>query len=366
MDGMTTTDPSDRPLNLAEYEARAREHLSPLAWDYYSAGAMDEITLRDNREAFDRIAIRYHVLAGTAERDMSVQLLGRQHDWPVLIAPTAFARLAHADGEVGIARAADAEQVTQVLSTLSTTSLEDVASAAPGGHRWFQLYVFRDRGLTADLVRRAEAAGYDAIVMTVDAPLLGRRERDARNRFTLPEGLTAANLTGPLARIGSDGLDSGLFQFFQSVLDPGLTWDDVEWLVSLTNLPVLVKGVVRGDDAERAVKRGVAGVIVSNHGGRQLDTSISTIDALPEVAEAVDGRAAVLMDGGIRRGTDVVKALALGANAVLIGRPILWGLAVDGEEGVRHVLQLLRSEIDLAMALCGASDVGELWPDLLL
>ena len=360
------TTPSDRPLNLAEYEALARKRLSPLAWDYYSSGAMDEITLRDNREAFDRIAIRYHVLAGTAERDLSVQFLGRQHEWPVLIAPTAFARLAHADGEVGIARAAATEQVAQVLSTLSTTSLEDVASEVPEGRRWFQLYVFKDRGLTAELVRRAEAAGYEAIVMTVDAPLLGRRERDARNLFTLPAGLTAANLAGPLARIGSDGTDSGLFQFFGSALDPGLTWDDVEWLVSLTNLPVLVKGVVRGDDAERAVERGVAGVIVSNHGGRQLDTAISSIDALPEVAEAVDGRAAVLMDGGIRRGTDVVKALALGANAVLIGRPVLWGLAVDGEEGVRHVLQLLRAELDLAMALCGASNVGELWPDLLL
>ncbi|MDA0815732.1 MAG: alpha-hydroxy acid oxidase [Chloroflexi bacterium] len=356
----------DRPINLAEYEALAQQRLSPLAWDYYSSGAMDEITLRDNREALDRIAIRYHVLAGTAERDLSVQILGRTHDWPVLIAPTAFARLAHADGEAGIARAAASEGVTQVLSTLSTTTIEDVAAAAPGGHRWFQLYVFKDRGLTTDLVRRAEAAGYDGVVVTLDAPLLGRRERDARNRFTLPEGLTAANLAGPLARIGSDGTDSGLFQFFASVLDPGLTWDDVEWLVSLTNLPVLVKGVVRGDDAERAVEHGVAGVIVSNHGGRQLDTAISSIDALPEVAEAVDGRAAVLMDGGIRRGTDIVKALALGANGVLIGRPVLWGLAVDGEAGVRHVLQLLRDELDLAMALCGASNVGELWPDLLL
>jgi len=362
------TQPSHRglPINLAEYEALARERLSPLAWDYYSSGAMDEITLRDNREAFDRIAIRYHVLAGTAERDHSVRILGREHDWPVLIAPTAFARLAHADGEIGIARAAASEGVTQILSTLSTTSIEDVASAVPEGNRWFQLYVFRDRGLTAELVRRAEAAGYEAIVVTVDAPLLGRRERDARNRFTLPEGLTAANLAGPLAQIGSDGTDSGLFQFFASVLDPGLTWDDIQWLVSLTRLPVVVKGVVRGDDAERAVERGVAAVIVSNHGGRQLDTAISSIDALPEVAEAVDGRAAVLMDGGIRRGTDIVKALALGANAVLIGRPVLWGLAAGGEAGVQHMLGLLHAELDLAMALCGASNVGELWPDLLV
>jgi 4-hydroxymandelate oxidase len=354
------------PINLFEYEALARERLSPLAWDYYSSGALDEITLRDNREAFERIAIRYHVLAGTAERDLSAQVLGERHDLPILIAPTAFARLAHDDGESAVARAAAAEGVTQVLSTLSTTSLEDVSRAAPGGNRWFQLYVFKDRGLTADLVRRAEASGYQAIVMTVDAPMLGKRERDARNRFTLPDGLTAANLATQLARIPSDGTDSGLFQFFASVLDPGLTWDDVEWLTSLTTLPVLVKGVVRGDDAERAIERGCAGVIVSNHGGRQLDTAISSIDALPEVAEAVDGRGAVLVDGGIRRGSDIVKSLALGANAVLIGRPILWGLAVGGEEGVRSVLQILRAEFDLAMALCGASSVEELWPDLLV
>jgi len=354
------------PVNLFDYEELAQQRLGPLAWDYYSSGAMDEVTLRDNREAFERIAIRYHVLAGTAERDLSTQILGQRHDLPLLIAPTAFARLAHEDGENGVARAAAAAGVTQVLSTLSTTSLEEVAQAAPDGTRWFQLYVFKDRGLTADLVRRAEAAGYQAIVMTVDAPLLGRRERDARNRFTLPEGLTAANLSSQLARIPSDGTDSGLFQFFASVLDPGLTWDDLEWLASLTTLPVLVKGVVRGDDAERAIEHGAAGVIVSNHGGRQLDTSISSIDALSEVAEAVDGRGAVLMDGGVRRGTDIVKALALGANAVLIGRPVLWGLAVGGEEGVRHVLRILREELDLAMALCGASNLEELWPDLLV
>ena len=354
------------PINLAEFESLARERLTPLAWDYYASGAMDEITVRDNRDAFERIAIRYHVLGGLANRDLSTQIMGQRHDWPLLIAPAAFARLAHADGEIGVARAAAAEGVTQVLSTLSTTSLEDVARAAPDGRRWFQLYVFRDRGLTEELVRRAEASGYEAIVMTVDAPLLGRRERDARNRFTLPEGLTAANLSGGLARIGSNGADSGLFQFFADNLDPALSWDDVDWLASLTSLPVLVKGVVRGDDAERAVEHGVGGVIVSNHGGRQLDTAIASIDALPEVAEAVDGRAAVLVDGGVRRGTDIVKALALGANGVLIGRPWLWGLAVDGEAGVRRVLQILRAEFDLAMALCGVSSVDELWPDLLV
>lgn len=354
------------PINLAEFERLASERLDPVTRDYYAAGAMDEITLRDNREAFDRIAIRYHVLGGVGDRDLSTQVLGRRHDWPLLIAPTAFARLAHPDGEGAVARAAAAEGVTQVLSTLSTTSLEDVAKAAPGGQRWFQLYVFRDRDVTTDLVRRAEAAGYEAIVMTVDAPMLGRRERDARNRFALPQGLTAANLSQHMARVASDGTDSGLFQYFASMIDSSLTWDDLGWLCSLTSLPVLVKGVVRGDDAERAIGHGAAGVIVSNHGGRQLDTAISSIDALPDVAEAVDGRGAVLMDGGVRRGTDIVKALALGANAVLIGRPALWGLAVNGEAGVRRVLGVLHEEFDLAMALCGAASTSDLWPDLVV
>jgi 4-hydroxymandelate oxidase len=364
---MTSTTPDlDQFINLAEIEAAAQAALAPMVRDYYAAGAMDEITLRDNREAFDRIAIRYHVLGGTSERNLSTQILGRKHDWPVLTAPTAFARLAHPDGEIGVARATAAAGVTQVLSTLSTTSLEDVARAVPDGARWFQLYVFRDRGLTADLVRRAEAAGYEAIVMTVDTPILGRRERDARNRFSLPEGLSAANLGAAMSRVASDGDDSGLFQFFARMMDPGLTWDDLEWLCSLTTLPVLVKGVVRGDDAERAITHGAAGVIVSNHGGRQLDTAISSIDALSDVAEAVDGRGAVLMDGGIRRGTDIVKALASGASAVLIGRPALWGLAVGGEAGVARVLAILRDEFDLAMALCGARNVEDLWPDLLV
>lgn len=354
------------PLNLQEYETLAKERLTPMAWDYYSSGALDEITLRDNREAFDRIAIRYHVLAGSTERDLSTQILGRQHEWPVLTAPMAFNRLAHPDGENAIARAAATAGVTQVLSTFSTISLEEVARTTPDGPRWFQLYVFRDRGLTADLVRRAEAAGYEAIVMTVDTPVLGRRERDARNGFALPEGLAAANIASHMPRIASDGRDSGLAQFFATQIDSTLTWDDVEWLVSLTTLPVLVKGVVRGDDAERAIERGCAGVIVSNHGGRQLDTSIATIDALSEVAEAVDGRGAVLVDGGVRRGTDIVKALALGANGVLLGRPLLWGLALDGEAGATRVLALLRAEFEQAMVLCGASNVSELWPDLLV
>jgi len=355
----------DPAINLAEVEARALGRLTPMARDYYASGAIDEVTLRWNREAYERIAMRPRALVDVSARDLSTTILGRRHPWPVIIAPTAFQRLAHPDGEAAVARAAAAAGVTMTLSTLASTSIEDVAAAASDAPRWFQLYVFRDRALTAALVERAEAAGYEAIVLTVDAPLLGRRERDARNRFALPEGMTAANLADALARVSSDGHDSGLFQFFASQIDPGFTWSDLAALCASTRLPVLVKGVLRADDAARAIEAGARGVIVSNHGGRQLDTALASIDALPEVVEAVAGRAPVLVDGGVRRGTDILKALALGADAVLLGRPILWGL-VDGEPGVRHVLQLLHAEFDLAMALAGCASRAAVTRDLVV
>ncbi|MGE0227713.1 MAG: alpha-hydroxy acid oxidase [Dehalococcoidia bacterium] len=353
------------PLNLYEYEDRARRRLSPMAWDYYSSGALDEITLRANREAFDRLELRYRVLRGAAGLDASTTLLGRNHEWPLLIAPMAFARLADPEGELAVARAAEANGVAMTLSTLSTTALEEVA-AASAHPKWFQLYVFRDRDLTAELVRRAEAAGYEALVLTVDAPQLGRRERDARNRFALPPGLDAANIAAHLPPVDAGDEGSGLAHFFATQIDPTLTWSDVDWLRSLTRLPVLLKGVVHPEDARLAVAHGAAGVIVSNHGGRQLDTAVAAVRALPDVAAAIEGRAAVLLDGGVRRGTDIVKALALGADAVLLGRPVLWGLAVEGEAGVDHVLRLLRAEFEHAMLLCGASSRAGLDVDLLL
>ena len=355
----------ERPLNLAEFEQLAQRRLPAMAFDYYASGALDEITLRENRAAFDRLRLRPRMLVGVEHCDSSVELLGRRLEWPLLLAPTAFAALAQPDGEAAIARAAGGAGVTQVLSTLSTVAVEDVAAVA-ARPLWFQLYVFRDRGLTAELVARAEAAGCEALVLTVDAPLLGRRERDVRNAFALPEGLVAANLpTAESREITSDGSGSGLLAYFEALIDPSLTWDDLDRLVASTSLPVIVKGVLRGDDAALAVEHGAAGVIVSNHGGRQLDSAPASIDVLPEVVAAVDGRVAVLVDGGIRRGTDIVKALALGARAVLIGRPILWGLAADGEAGVREVLALLRAEFDLAMALCGCRTVADIGPDLL-
>lgn len=362
---MTADPKSERlePVNLGEFEALARQRLPAMAYDYYAGGAHDEITLRENRAAYDRITLQYHVLRDVSQRDCSTTVLGERVSMPILIAPTAFQAMAHPDGEVATARAAGAAGTVMVLSTLSNCAIEDVA-AASRGPLWFQLYVYRDREATVELIRRVEAAGFGALMLTVDAPVLGGRERDVRNRIHLPADLRARNLVpaglGDLPTVA----DSGLAAYFASLLDQALTWKDLDWVRRTTRLPLLLKGVVRPDDAVRAVDCGVAGVVVSNHGGRQLDTAPATIEVLPAIAEAVAGRAEVLVDGGIRRGTDVVKALALGARAVMVGRPILWGLAVDGEAGVRRVLDLLRRELDTAMALCGCASIGEIGPDL--
>jgi 4-hydroxymandelate oxidase len=284
---------------------------------------------------------------------------------PVLVAPCAFNRLAHPLGELATARGAKAAGTIYVMSTMSNTSMEDVANDSNGA-RWFQLYIYKDRGVTKSLVERAEAAGYTALVLTVDAPMLGHREADVRNHFHLPDGLVAANLSDPnLGEIPHVSGASGIAEYFAGLLDDDLTWRDVEWLRALTRLPVLVKGIDRGDDARHAIDAGAAAIICSNHGGRQLDTARPTIRALPEVIDAVDGRVEVLVDGGIRRGTDVLKALAFGARAVLLGRPILWGLAVDGEAGVRRVLKLLHTEFDQTMGLCGCRNSSEITRDLI-
>ena len=350
-------------LNLADIEAAARGRLTALAYEYYVGGANDEVTVRENRSAFERLALRYHVLVDVTHRSTKTTVLGAPVDLPVLVAPTAFQRLACDEGEIATARAAASAGTIMILSTASTCTIEDVA--AVGGRQWFQLYVYSDRGLTKALVERAEACGMSAMVLTVDAPVLGRRERDLRNRFHLPDGVRLANVpsSGSVPMPTGHG-ESGLANHFASGIDAGLTWKDVDWLRSITRLPLLIKGIVRGDDAARAVDHGAAGIIVSNHGGRQLDTAIASVRALPEVAEAVDGRIEILLDGGIRRGTDVIKAIALGARAVLLGRPVVWGLAAGGEMGARRVLELLRAEVDLAMALCGCPTVGDITRDL--
>ncbi len=351
--------------NLAELETLARARTTRMAWDYYASGADDERCLRRNRDAYDERALHYRVLVDVAARELGTTICGTPIAMPIAVAPTAFHKLAHRDGELASVRATGDAGTLFVLSTLSTTAVEDVVAAATGPV-WFQLYVYRDRGATEALVRRVEAAGCRALVLTVDTPRLGRRERDVRNRFALPPGLGIENLhAAGYERVGQQSGDSGLAAYVAELLDPSLAWDAISWLRSITKLPVLVKGVVRVDDARRAIAEGAAGVIVSNHGGRQLDASPATFDALPRIADAIGDRAEVMLDGGVRRGTDIVKAIACGARAVFVGRPILWGLAAGGRDGVAAALGILRRELDLAMALCGCPSIAAITRDLI-
>ncbi len=352
------------PINLAELEALAQPRVTQMAWDYYASGADDERCVRRNREAFAEIALHYRVLVDVAQRDLSTTVLGHRIAMPVCVAPTAFHRLAHEDGELASVRGAGDAGTLFVLSTLSNTRVEDVVAAA-SGPVWFQLYVYKDRAATEALVHRVEAAGVKAIVVTVDAPLLGRRERDVKNRFALPPPLGIENMYAEGYRpVRAVENESGLAAYFVSLLDASLTWDALAWLRSITKLPVLVKGIVRADDAVRAIEHGAAGIVVSNHGGRQLDASPATIEVLPRIADALAGRGTILLDGGVRRGADVIKAIAFGARAILVGRPVLWGLAAGGREGVAAALGVLRRELDLAMALCGCANVAAITRDL--
>jgi isopentenyl diphosphate isomerase/L-lactate dehydrogenase-like FMN-dependent dehydrogenase len=336
------------PLNVHDYERLAEASLEAGVHGYFAGGAGDERCLRENVEAWGRQRLRPRALVDVSETTSATTVLGTEVAMPVLVAPTAFHRLLHPDGEAGTARAAAAAGTVMCLSTLATTSPAEVAAAAPGAPRWFQLYVFRDRGVTRELVEQAVAAGFEAIVLTVDAPRLGRRERDLRTGFQVPPEVVVpsiAALEGGWA--GATPLE------VLSRIDPSLGWTDLDRLVADSPVPVLLKGVQTGEDAALACEHGAAAVVVSNHGGRQLDAVAPTAELLPEVVEAVAGRVEVYVDGGIRRGSDAVVALALGARAVLVGRPVLWGLAHDGEAGARHVLELLREEVELALALCG-------------
>jgi 4-hydroxymandelate oxidase len=355
-----------KPINLFEYETLARKYLSEMAWDYYTSGAWDQVTLRDNRAAFERFKLLPRMLVDVSQRDLTTKILGQSLQIPILIAPMAFQCLAHPEGEIATATAAANLGIGMVLSTLATKSIDEVAAVREKGSKnnspqWFQLYVHRDRGLTRALVERAYANGVEALCLTVDAPMLGKREQDTRNQFALPPGMELTNITSLKdLEIPHKYGESGLFAYFAEQLDPGITWADLEWLQSLSPLPLAVKGILRGDDAVRAVEHRAKAVIVSNHGGRQLDGAIATIEALSEVVSSVGDKAEVLMDGGIRRGTDILKALALGAKAVLIGRPVLWGLAVAGIAGVQHVIEILRDELDLAMALSGCAKLQDI------
>ena len=353
-------------LSLDEFESAARAVLPVDVYDYFAGGAEDESTVRANRAAFSRYAFLPRVLVDVSAVDTAIELFGTRISSPILIAPTAFQKLAHPDGEAATARAAAAQRTIYVASTLSTVPIEDIARAAGSASLWLQLYVFRDREITRDLVQRAEAAGCRAICLTVTVPVQGKRERDARNRFRLPDQIEMANFTGLRQARFPQAERSWLEAFIAREFDPSLTWQAVEWLAGITSLPVLLKGVCHPLDAGRAVKSGAAGLIVSNHGGRQLDSAVATLDALPGVLDAVGGKLPVLIDGGIRRGTDVLKALALGATATLIGRPCLWGLALGGEAGVRIVLDLLQAELARTLALCGCARIADVNSDLLV
>jgi 4-hydroxymandelate oxidase len=350
-------------VNVRDFEVAARDVLDPVHYDYFAGGAQDEITICANHEALGRITLVPRILRGAGAPQLDVTVLGADMAMPILVAPTAFHRLAHPEAERATARACAAAGVTMIAAMLSTVAIEDIAAearktAAPlEPILWFQLYVQPDRSFTEAIVRRAEAAGCRALVVSVDSPALGRRERDDRNDFhDLPPGLRCENLRD------LRGKEPGHVR--QVVLSPDISWRHIEWLRETSDLPILLKGVLHPLDAQIAVDNGVDGLIVSNHGGRQLDTTPATIEQLPVVANAVQSRVPLLVDGGIRRGTDVVKALALGATAVAVGRPIIWGLAVGGEDGVAQVLALLRNELENALALCGCGSPQAVGRDL--
>ena len=354
----------DACVSVADLEAIARRRLSRAVYDYYAGGAEDEITLAANASAFHEVFLRPRALVDVGRIDLATTVLGTPVSMPVLIAPTAYQRMAHPEGESATARAAGAAGTIMVVSTIATQNLEQVARAATGP-LWFQLYVQPDRSLARDLARRAEAAGYKALCLTVDTPQLGRRERDVRNRFVLPKGIRMENFAGPLGDMRRAAQGSAFARAASSLLDPTMTWDSIAWLRSETRLPILVKGLIAGEDAALAVGAGVDGIVVSNHGGRQLDGCEPSLRALPRVAEAAAGRCEIYMDGGVRRGTHVLKAIALGARAVLIGRPAIWGLAAGGEAGVARVLEMFRAELTLAMQLAGCTSLAAVGPGLI-
>jgi isopentenyl diphosphate isomerase/L-lactate dehydrogenase-like FMN-dependent dehydrogenase len=343
---------TDRRVNVDDFEQAARARLEPGAFGYFAGGAGDEHTLHGNSTAFECWHLRPRVLVDVATVSTAATVLGTEIAFPLLVAPTAFQRLADPEGELATARAAAAAGTIMTLSTLSSVSPGELAAAAPGAPQWFQLYWSRDRGFTKELVESAAEAGHSALVLTVDFPVAGRRERDLRASFALPDDLQLPNLP---VRIEREDFHANL----GSIVDSTLTWRDLEWLRSCSPLPLVLKGILTAEDALLAAEHGAAAVIVSNHGGRQLDGVPPTLDALPEVVEAVGERVEVLFDGGIRRGTDVLKALALGARAAMSGRAVLWGLAAGGEEGARQVLELLRAEIEVGLKLLGCASSAE-------
>ncbi|NXT17995.1 HAOX1 oxidase, partial [Syrrhaptes paradoxus] len=353
---------SGKPVCIADFEEYARKFLPKSVYDYYKSGADDQETLADNVAAFSRWKLYPRVLRDVSVMDLSTSVLGQKISMPVCVGATAMQRMAHTDGEMATAKACHAMGTGMMLSSWATSSIEEVAEAAPAGLRWLQLYVYKDREVTKSLVRRAEKAGYKGIFVTVDTPFLGRRIDDVRNKFQQQAHLRMKNFPSnhPVFSGKDFGENSSLAVYVAEAIDASLNWEDIRWLRELTSLPIVVKGILRADDAKEAVKIGVNGILVSNHGARQLDGVPATIDVLPEIVEAVEGKVEVFLDGGIRKGTDILKALALGAKAVFIGRPLIWGLAYQGEEGAKEVLQMLKEEFRLAMALTGCRRVKEI------
>ncbi|KAG0578155.1 hypothetical protein M758_4G002200 [Ceratodon purpureus] len=351
-------------VNVDEYEALAQRRMPKMAFDFFSSGSEDQVTLRENRAAFTRIRLRPRILVDVSNIDVTTSVLGFKIAMPIMVAPTALHKMAHPDGELATVRAVSAANTIMILSASATCSMEEIAATGPG-LRLFQLYVYKDRNITRTLVRRAEQAGFKAIVLTVDTPRLGRREADIKNRFKIPSHLSYKNMEGLMnvnKEIDKMNKTSGseAAAWVDNHFDRSLNWKDVKWLQSITKLPVLVKGILTAEDAVLALQAGVAGIMVSNHGARQLDHVPATISVLEEIVKAVAGRVPVFLDGGVRRGTDVFKALALGASGVFIGRPIPYALSVDGEAGVTKVLQMLRDEFELTMALMGVCSVKEI------
>lgn len=353
----------DTLISIKQFAPHAEAVLEPAIWSYVDGGAGDERTLRRNPKAWQQIGLLPRVLRDASAIDTSIDLLGLSLPHPIILAPTARHRAYSANGELDTLAGARAAEALYVQSSLGTTALSEVMAAAAGQPWWFQLYIQRDRGFTTDLVNAAIAGGAQALVLTVDTPTLGARDRDKRDSFGLVGGQPYPILDGtPLVTEDAPGH----MRIYNPLLAPDITWDDFAWLVELSDVPVIPKGILRADDARRAVDAGAAAISVSNHGARNLDTAVTTAEALPAIIEAVNGDVPVIVDGGIRRGTDVAKALALGAGAVMIGRPYIWGLATHGAAGVQRVVEILRTELRMAMALLGASDVAELTPDLLV
>ena len=368
-------------VSVSDLRRIARRRLPRGVFDYVDGGAEDEITMRANTEAYRRVTFRPRVLRDMSEVDTSSTLLGKPIPFPLVLAPTGFTRIADPAGELAVARAAERAAVPYSLSTLGTRSIEEVA-AVSSGRLWFQLYVFKDRGLVGEMIERAAAAGYEALCVTVDAAMLGKRERDVRRGFTLPpklglstifdgivhpgwtwnfvtsEPIVFANLAGQAVGDGTEAVS--LAEYFSTGLDSGLDWDDIEWLRARWGGPIVIKGIQSVADAVIAADRGIDAIALSNHGGRQLDSAPAPLDLLPEVADAVEGRTEIICDGGVRRGSDLVKALALGATACMAGRAYLYGLGAAGEAGVDHVLDILNSDMRRTMALIGCATVKEL------